>query len=56
VSADALQLDPPLTAEERRVVSEVLAAIRSVSHGTVTIVVQDRRVVQLERLEKRRFS
>ena len=44
------------TPEEQRVLREVLAAIRSVSHGTVTLVVQDHRVVQLDRTEKRRFT
>jgi hypothetical protein len=48
------QQDPP-TPEEQRVLREVLAAIRSISHGTVTLIVQDRRVVQLDCTEKRRL-
>ncbi len=48
-------LDQPPTPEEQRVLREVLAAIRSISHGTVTLIVQDRRVVQLDRTEKRRL-
>jgi hypothetical protein len=47
--------EPPPTNEELRVLREVLTAIRSVSHGTITLVVQDRRVVQLDRTEKRRL-
>jgi hypothetical protein len=46
----------PPTPEEDRVLREVLAAIRSVSHGTVTLIVQDSRVVQLDRTEKRRLA
>ena len=48
--------DQPPTDAEQRVLREVLTAIRSVNYGTVTLVVQDRRVVQLERLEKRRLA
>ena len=49
------QSDQPPTAEEQRVLREVLSAIRTISHGAVTLVVQDRRVVQLDRTEKRRL-
>lgn len=42
--------------EELRVLNEVLAAIRGVRHGTVTLIVQDGRVVQIERTEKRRLT
>jgi hypothetical protein len=44
------------TIEEQRVLREVLAAIRAISHGTVTLIVQDRRVVQIDRTEKRRLA
>ena len=44
------------TADERRVLGEVLAAIRGVQHGAVTLIVQDRRVVQIDRTEKRRLD
>lgn len=44
------------TPEEQRVLREVLAALRSVSHGTVTLIIQDRRVVQLDCTEKRRLT
>jgi hypothetical protein len=47
--------EQPPTPEEQRVLREVLAAIRSISHGTVTLIVQDRRVVQLDCTEKRRL-
>lgn len=43
------------TPEELRVLREVLAAIRAVQHGTVSLIVQDRRVVQIDRTEKRRL-
>jgi hypothetical protein len=54
---EAMQLsseqDP--TPDERRILSEVLNALRLTSHGTVTLVIQDKRVVQIDRTEKRRF-
>ncbi|HZQ37469.1 MAG TPA: YezD family protein [Dehalococcoidia bacterium] len=43
------------TPEELRVLREVLAAIRAVQHGTVSLILQDRRVVQIDRTEKRRL-
>ena len=43
------------TADEQRVLREVLAAIRAVQHGAVTLILQDRRVVQIDRTEKRRL-
>jgi hypothetical protein len=42
--------------EEQRVLGEVLAAMRTVVFGTITLVVQDQRVVQIERTEKRRLT
>jgi hypothetical protein len=44
------------TIEEQRVLREVLTAMRAISHGTVTLIVQDRRVVQIDRTEKRRLA
>jgi hypothetical protein len=41
--------------EELLVLNEVLSAIRGVRHGTVTLRVQDGRVVQIDRTEKRRL-
>jgi hypothetical protein len=43
------------TGEELRVLGEVLAAIRAIQHGTVSLIVQDRRVIQIDRTEKRRL-
>jgi len=43
------------TPEEQKVLGEVLAAMRAVAFGTITLVVQDQRVVQIERTEKRRL-
>ena len=40
---------------ERVVLTEVLAAMRRVRHGTVSLSVQDGKVVQLDVTEKRRF-
>ena len=43
---------PPLPAIEE----EILHAIRSVRYGSVEIVIQDSKVVQIERKEKFRFT
>ena len=40
---------------ERQVLGELLKAIRRVRHGTVTLSVQDGKVVQLDVTEKKRF-
>jgi len=45
-----------LSADEEHVVSAVLAAIRRIRHGSVQIVVQDSRVVQIDTLEKMRLN
>jgi hypothetical protein len=46
----------PPTSDELRVLNEVLAAMRAIQHGTVSLIVQDRRVVQIDRTEKRRLA
>jgi hypothetical protein len=43
------------TEHERAVLNEVLVAIRRVRHGSVTLSVQDGKVLQLDITEKRRF-
>lgn len=40
---------------ERKVLGEVLVALRRVRHGSVTLSVQDGKVVQLDVNEKHRF-
>ena len=44
------------TREEEIVLAEVLRAIRSLRHGSVQVIVQDGRVVQIDTLEKKRFD
>jgi hypothetical protein len=39
-----------------RVLEEVERAIRSVAYGSVEVIIQNSRVVQIERKEKFRFS
>jgi hypothetical protein len=46
--------EPPGEAE-RPVLTEVLAAIRRVRHGSVEITIQDGRVVQINTTEKKRL-
>ena len=41
---------------ERKVLTEVLRAIRALRYGSVQIVVHDARVVQIETTEKKRFD
>jgi hypothetical protein len=43
-------------AELRRVEQEILAALRDIRFGSVEIVIQDSRVVQIERREKVRLD
>lgn len=45
-----------LSAEEERVVRTVLAALRRIQHGSVQLLVQDSRVVQIDTLEKTRLT
>jgi len=37
-------------------VKEILSAINQVRHGEVTIIVQDSKVIQINKIEKRRFA
>jgi hypothetical protein len=48
-------LSVPPTAQERAVLDEVLRAMRRVRHGSLTLAIQDARVVQLEITEKKRL-
>jgi hypothetical protein len=43
------------TPDERRVLAELLAAIRRIRHGSVEVHIQDGRVVQIDTVEKRRL-
>jgi hypothetical protein len=44
------------SAQEREVLRQVLDAIRNVRFGSVQVIVQDGRVVQIDTTEKRRFE
>ena len=44
------------TEGERRVLAEVLRALRTLRYGSVQIVVQDARVVQIDTTEKKRLD
>jgi hypothetical protein len=48
--------DLALSPEEERVVRALLAALRRIQHGSVQLVVQDRRVVQIDTVEKMRLA
>jgi len=45
-----------LTADEERVVQTLLAALRRIQYGSVQLIVQDNRVVQIDTVEKTRFT
>ena len=47
--------DLTLSPEEERVVRVLLAALRRIQHGSVQLVVQDSRVVQIDTVEKTRL-
>jgi hypothetical protein len=47
--------DLTLSPEEERVVRALLAALRRIQHGSVQLVVQDSRVVQIDTVEKMRL-
>jgi hypothetical protein len=44
-----------LQPEETRILRLVLQAIREIHHGSVQIVIQDSKVVQIEKVEKLRL-
>jgi hypothetical protein len=44
-----------LSAEEQRVVGQVLEVLRKINFGTVLLIVQDGKVVQIEMAEKFRL-
>lgn len=45
-----------VTIEEEIVLKEVLKALRDIKHGYVQLVVQDSRVVQIDKMEKVRLA
>ena len=52
----ANESDLDLTHEEEQVVRALLASLRRIRFGSVQIAVQDGHVVQIDTLEKQRFS
>jgi hypothetical protein len=55
-TVSATPQDLALSLEEERVVRALLAALRRIQHGSVQLVVQDRRVVQIDTVEKMRLA
>ena len=47
--------DAPATEAERAVLGEILRGMRQVRHGSIQLIVQDGRVVQIDTVEKRRL-
>jgi hypothetical protein len=54
-SPDAPRDFEPLTQEEQEVILEVVRLLRKLRYGTVLLVVQDGKVVQIEMAEKIRL-
>ena len=54
-TVSATPQDLTLSPEEERVVRALLAALRRIQHGSVQLVVQDSRVVQIDTVEKLRL-
>jgi hypothetical protein len=46
---------PPITEEEQQVILQVVELLRKLNYGTVLLVVQDGKVVQIEMAEKIRL-
>lgn len=51
----AWRLAADLSLQETRVLQAVLTAMRQIRYGHVQIILQDGKVVQIERLEKQRL-
>lgn len=51
----ATSADRAITTAERAVVVEVLASLRRLRHGSIQLMVQDGKVVQIETTEKKRL-
>ncbi len=47
---------PRLTTEEEIILREVLKALHQIKHGYIQLVVQDSRVVQIDKMEKVRLG
>jgi hypothetical protein len=54
-SPDAPEEFAPLTQEEQEVIVQVVRLLRKLRYGTVLLVVQDGKVVQIEMAEKIRL-
>jgi hypothetical protein len=52
--AEPFELDR-LSDEERRILQQVLEVLRKINYGTVLLIVQDGKVVQIEMAEKFRL-
>ncbi len=50
-----IEPDAPASAEQTEVVRRILRALAGLEYGSVEIIVQDSRVVQIERTQRSRF-
>ncbi len=56
MNADVSSLRSPDLSDEADVVRQIIEAIRSVRFGQVQIIIQDARVVQIDKTEKIRLA
>ena len=48
--------DPKISVEEAAVLEQVLQAVRQIKYGYVQVTIQDGKVIQIDRTEKKRFD
>jgi hypothetical protein len=51
-----MELEAKMDAREKAALSAVLQAIRKVRHGSVQVIVQDGKVIQIDTTEKNRIE
>lgn len=56
MSAQVAAIPSQSSGEDTRLVRQILAAIRGIRHGQVQIIIQDSRVVQIDKTEKLRLA
>ena len=54
MDSSARKLD--LTADEEEVIATLIAILRRLQHGSVQVIVQDNRVIQIDTVEKLRLK
>ena len=53
---DSSAQKPDLTTDEAEIVATIIAILRRLQHGSVQVIVQDNRVIQIDTVEKQRIK